>query len=372
MRLLVLGGGPAGLNAALQARELNAQVTLIEADRLGGTSINRGPAPVRTLARAARLIRDTHAWPTFGLRGPSPEVDLTATLANAGRVADYAHHEQRLSEHVAATGIELIEGVGPARFLDPHTVAVGDGRRWQADRIIIAVGGHPGRLPIAGAELALTYTDLRALTALPGRIAVIGGADTGCQLASILADFGCQVLLLEYAPRLVPRADQDISAALGAAFTRRGIEVVTGASAERLGRVDGGVEVHYQQADGSARRLVDAVFFAVGWPANLQGLELATASVAAERGRIPVNDWLQTNVPHIYAAGDVNGDSMLGAQRPPRRPPGRRERRARHPPPGRPRHRAHRQLHRPRIRQRRADRGPSARTLRLRGRRRPL
>ena len=84
MRLLVLGGGPAGLTAALQARELNAQVTLIEADRIGGTSLNRGPAPVRTLARAARLMRDTHAWPTFGLRGPAPEVDLAATLANAG------------------------------------------------------------------------------------------------------------------------------------------------------------------------------------------------------------------------------------------------------------------------------------------------
>lgn len=115
MRLLVLGGGPAGLNAALQARELNAQVTLIEADRLGGTSINRGPAPVRALARAARLMRDTRTWPTFGLRGPAPELDLAATLANAGRAADYAHDQQRLSEHVAATGIELIEGVGPAR-----------------------------------------------------------------------------------------------------------------------------------------------------------------------------------------------------------------------------------------------------------------
>ena len=232
-------------------------------------------------------------------------------MANAGRAADYAHNEQRLSEHVAATGIELVEGTGPARFLDPHTVAVGDGRRWQADRIILAVGGHPGRLPIPGAELALTYTDMRALTALPGRVAVIGGADTGCQLASILADFGCQTLLLEYAPRLIPRADQDTSAALDAAFTRRGIEVVTGASAERLVRVDGGVEVHYQQADGSARRLVDAVFFAVGWPANLEGLALATAGVAAERGHIPVNDWLQTNVAHIFAVGDVNGRSML-------------------------------------------------------------
>jgi pyruvate/2-oxoglutarate dehydrogenase complex dihydrolipoamide dehydrogenase (E3) component len=278
MRLLVLRGGPAGLNAALQGRELGAQVTLIESDRLGGTSINRGPAPVRTLARAARLVRDTQAWPAFVLRGAGPEVDLVATLANAGRVADYAHHEQRLSEYVAAAGIELVEGPGPARFVDPNTVAVRDGRTWQADRVIVAVGGHPGRLPIPGAELALTYTDLRALTALPGRVAVIGGADTGCQLASILADFGCQTLLLEYAPRLNPRADQDLSAALGAAFSRRGIEVVAGASAERLVRVEGGVEVHYQQANRPTRRLVDAVFFAVGWPADLEGRELAATA----------------------------------------------------------------------------------------------
>jgi hypothetical protein len=102
MRLLVLGGGPAGLNAALLGRELGAQVILIESDRLGGTSINRGPAPVRTLAGAARLVRDTQAWPAFGLRGPAPKVDLAATLANAGRVADSAHTGQRLSEHVAA------------------------------------------------------------------------------------------------------------------------------------------------------------------------------------------------------------------------------------------------------------------------------
>jgi pyruvate/2-oxoglutarate dehydrogenase complex dihydrolipoamide dehydrogenase (E3) component len=311
MRLLVLGGGPAGLNAALQARELNAQAVLIEADRLGGTNLNRGPAPVRTLARAARLVRDTQAWPMFGLRGSAPAVDLLAMLENAGRVADYAHHEQRLSEHVAATGVELAEGVGPARFVDPHTVAVADGRSWQADRIIIAVGGHPGRLPIPGAELALTYTDIRGLKALPGRVAIIGGADTGCQLASILADFGCQTMLLEYAPRLNPRADQDVSAELGAAFSRRGIEVVTGASAQRLERTEGGIQVHYQQADGPARRLVDAVFFAVGWPANLEGLELAAAGVAAERGRIPVNDWLQTNIDHVFAVGDVNGHSML-------------------------------------------------------------
>ena len=222
MKLLVLGGGPAGLTAALQARELNAEVTLIEAHRIGGTSLNRGPAPVRSLARAARLVRDTKSWPAFGLRGPGPELDLATTLENAGRVADYVHHERRLSEHLASAGIELVEDVGPAHFVDPHNVVVEDGRKWQADRIIIAVGGHPGRLSVPGAELGLTYTDIRGLTALPGRVAVIGGADTGCQLASIMADFGCQTVLLEFGPRLIPRADQDISSGLGVAFTAAG------------------------------------------------------------------------------------------------------------------------------------------------------
>jgi pyruvate/2-oxoglutarate dehydrogenase complex dihydrolipoamide dehydrogenase (E3) component len=132
----------------------------------------------------------------------------------------------------AGTGFLFVDAAGAVRELAQPAA----GRIWQADRIIIAVGGHPGRLPIPGAELALTYTDIRTLTALPGRVAVIGGADTGCQLASILTDLGCQTLLLEYAPRLNPRADQDISAGLGTAFTRRGIDVVTGASAERLAR----------------------------------------------------------------------------------------------------------------------------------------
>jgi dihydrolipoamide dehydrogenase len=105
----------------------------------------------------------------------------------------------------------MVEDAGPARFLDPHTVVLSDGRRWSADRIVIAVGGHPGRLSIPGAELALTYTDIRTLAALPKRVAITGGADTGCQLGSILADFGCEVLLIENAHRLNSRADADIS-----------------------------------------------------------------------------------------------------------------------------------------------------------------
>jgi dihydrolipoamide dehydrogenase len=140
----------------------------------------------------------------------------------------------RIGDRVRSSGIELVEDAGLARFLDPHTAGLSDGRRWSADRIVIAVGGHPGRLSIPGAELALTYTDIRTLAALPKRVAIIGGADTGCQLGSILADFGCEVLLIENAPRLNPRADVDISDGLAAAFVRRGIEVSTDADVQRL------------------------------------------------------------------------------------------------------------------------------------------
>ena len=210
----MLGGGPAGLSAALHARELGADVTLVEARLVGGTSLNEGPAPVRTLARSARLVRDSKSWERLGLRGDRPQIDIAAALASARRVADYVHEQQRMGEALRRHGIELIDGAGPAVFVDAHTVRVPGGRTFSGDAVIVAVGGRAGRLPIPGVELALTYENLRELTELPQSAAVIGGADTGCQLASILADFGVDVTLVEAGPRLVARADQDVSEAL--------------------------------------------------------------------------------------------------------------------------------------------------------------
>ncbi len=311
MKLIVLGGGPAGVSAALQARELNADVTLLESKQVGGTSINEGPAPVRTLARAARLVRDVASWETFGLNGVRPSIDLAAVLANADRVANYAHEKKHLAEYLRSTDIELIEGIGPAQFLDQHTVGVADGRTWQGDKIIIAAGGHGRVLPLPGAELGLTYSDIWALKQLPTRIAVVGGAATGCQLASILEDFGCEVYLLEFAPQLIPREDADIAVALADAFQKQNMTVITGAETERLKKVNDGIQLHYRRQNRPASLTVDAVFFAVGWPGNVDSLNLAAAQVLTEGSYIPVNDFLQSNVPHIFAAGDINGQSML-------------------------------------------------------------
>ena len=177
--------------------------------------------------------------------------------------------------------------------------------------MVIAVGGRASRLPIPGAELALTFEDVRSLRALPDRVCVIGAADTGCQLTSILADFGCRVSLLEYAPRIVPRADEDVSVELEQAFRARGIEVVTSAAAQQLEPLEPGVRVVYRTGDETRSVDVEAAFFAVGWPGNADLVDAAAAGVAIERGYVVVDDYLSTSVPHIFAAGDVDGHSML-------------------------------------------------------------
>ena len=148
--VLVVGGGPAGVTAALQARELGARVTVLEAAQVGGTSLNSGPAPVRTLARAARLARDWSSWAQFGLTGPAPVPDLPAVLANSERVARYAHDRKDLAGQIRRRGIDLIEHLGPVSFAGPHTMTAADGRTWTADRIVLAVGGHAAGLPIPG------------------------------------------------------------------------------------------------------------------------------------------------------------------------------------------------------------------------------
>ncbi len=297
--------------AALHARELGADVTLVEAKQVGGTSLNNGPAPVRTLARAARLMRDAKSWERLGLRGVSPQLDIAAALASARRVADYVHDQRRLADALSRRGIELVDGAGPSVFIDAHTVAVPDGREFRGDAVVIAVGGRAGRPPIPGVELALTYEDLPDLTALPASAAVVGGADTGCQLASILADFGSNMTLIEAGPRLVPHADQDVSAALADSFRGRGIAVQTSAQVERLERTAQRAAVHYRSDARQQSLDVDAVFLAVGWPGNADVIGAPEVGIDTERGYVKVDDTLRSSLPHVFAAGDVNGVSML-------------------------------------------------------------
>ncbi|HEY1303881.1 MAG TPA: NAD(P)/FAD-dependent oxidoreductase [Vicinamibacterales bacterium] len=311
MKVIVVGAGPAGLRAALRARELGASVTLIEAERLGGICFNKGPAPVRTLARAARLRHDARDFSTFGLRGSVPHVDIRAVIANATRVAAHANEDLHLTERVKDAGVEVIDRAGPAHFADRRSLELEDGRRMQGDRVVLAVGGCARKLPIPGHELALSFDDLWSLEALPSCALVVGGSATGCQLASILLDFGVDVALLEGADRLIPRSDVDISRGLEAAFVDRGMRVVTAARSTSIEAQGGHLRLAYEK-DGRSQRLdADAVFLAVGWPANTASLRLDVAGVDTRGPYIRTDEFLRTSVPDIFAAGDVNGLSML-------------------------------------------------------------
>ena len=307
----MVGGGPAGVSAALQARELGADVALLEADRVGGTNLNRGPGPVRTLARAARLAREWSSWERFGLEGPRPVPNLDAILANCIRVARYAHDKKDVAGLLRRSGIELDEQLGLVRFADPYSVRAGDGRSWRADRIVIAVGCRAAALPVPGGDLALTYEDIWSLKALPAEVTVIGGADTGCQMASIFADFGARVRLIEAGPRLVPFADASISAALARGFEAKGMQVITRASVQALEPSGEQVRIHFTRGGRAENATTEAVFAAVGWPANVQDLDLDAAGVTSDPRAVPVDDYLRTNVEHVFAVGDVNGRSKL-------------------------------------------------------------
>jgi pyruvate/2-oxoglutarate dehydrogenase complex dihydrolipoamide dehydrogenase (E3) component len=309
--VVVIGGGPAGVTAALRARELGASVALVERGRPGGTCTNDGCVPTRVLARAARLAREARQLDEYGLVGAEPRVDMAAVMARVQEKVDAVHAKKDLLGHLERSGATALIGAGAARFVDGHTVQVGDATRLEADTFIICAGGHPRRLPFPGAELAITHSDVWGLRELPRAVAVVGAAATGCQLASIFRAFGSEVTLLDAAPRILAGEDEELSRTVASCFREGGIAVVEGiAGVSEITRRAGGLRLVYER-EGRHEVDVDAVVLAVGWPGNVEGLGLEAAGVAVERGYIVTDDYLRTSRPHIFAAGDINGKMML-------------------------------------------------------------
>lgn len=310
--VLVLGGGPAGVTAALRARELGAEVTLIERGEFGGTCTNDGCVPTRVLARAARLVREARQYDDYGLVGEAPTVDFPRLLARAQETVYRIHEKKHLRQHLEDMGVATYANTGGARFADAHTLACADGRNFRAEKIILSAGGHARRILFPGSEYALTHSDVWSMTRLPRSIAIVGGAATGCQLGSVFDAFGVRVHLLEVGPRLLSVEDEAVSRGIMEAFEGRGISIISGIGGiERIERREGDLQLIYAQ-DGEQRTLdVEAVLLSVGWQANTEELGLAVAGVECERGYVRVDDSLQTTAPHIFAAGDITGRMML-------------------------------------------------------------
>ena len=310
--VVVVGGGPAGVVSALRARELGAQVTLVERAKMGGVCTNDGCVPTRVLAHAARLRREAEQFSDYGLDAPLPSLDFSRLMARAQQVIYQVHEKKQLLNHLHQAGVQVYEQAGQARFLDPHRLQIDGDRQLQASKFILCTGGRARRLPFPGAELALTHSEIWSLPALPNSLVIVGSAATGCQLASIFNAFGTRVTLLEKYERILAAEDPAVSSAVHAAFLRRGMQLFTSIDhIHSLSKTSRGLELAYV-INGETRTLqADAVILAVGWAGNSEHLNLTAAGVRHESGYIQVNDYMQTSASHIFAAGDITGRMML-------------------------------------------------------------
>lgn len=311
--VVIVGGGPAGVTAALRARELGADVALVERGRMGGTCTNDGCAPTRVLAKAARLMRDSQQFETYGLLLDAPvRVDFGQMLKRTQQVIYQMHEKKQLLAHLRDVGVTMYTGTGDAHFVDAHTLQTANGERISAEKMLLCVGGAPRHLPIPGAEYVNTHSDVWTMKQLPESVVIVGSGATGCQLASIFNTFGTQTTLMDIAPRILRTEDDLIAETVTAQFGEHGMNVVTGIDGiNRIEKTNDGLRMHYTEDDEDKTLTVETVIFAVGWPGNVDALRLENAGVERSGSYIQVNDSLQTSAPHIYAAGDITGRMML-------------------------------------------------------------
>ncbi|HXU66545.1 MAG TPA: NAD(P)/FAD-dependent oxidoreductase [Casimicrobiaceae bacterium] len=314
--VVVIGAGPAGIVAALRAGDLGARTALITRGEIGGMAAHDGPVPVRTLAHAARLIRDARQLGRYGIAVGEPALDYARLLSRVRAVVDDVREHAVLGRQLEAADVIVYEDAGATRFLDAHTLATERGPRLVADKIVICTGGVSRRLDVPGFELTATHSDAWSLTSIPASMIVLGAGATGVQVASIFNAFGTRVDLFQTGARILAKEDADVSRAVAEAFRRAGMGVHEAFGAvERFEKTSAGVRMVFGKH--GARDSLEAVLVvaAVGWTANTGALDLANAAVDTDaRGFIRVDAQLRTSARHVFAAGDVTGRLMLVPQ----------------------------------------------------------
>lgn len=299
--IIFIGAGPGAYEAAAAAAAKGCKVILIERDRLGGTCLNRGCIPTKCLCAAAATAMTVASAAEFGINVSSVELDYGKAASRIATVVD------QLSQGIASMlkDVEIIHG--EARLAPGRIVEV-NGEQLTADKIVIATGSAPARLPIPGAGLAVTSDDFLQLHELPQRIAIIGGGVIGLELASVAVAFGREVTVVEYCKEVLPPFDSDIAKRLRMSLTRRGIRFVTSAAVKSI---EPGLRVCYECRKGSDAIDCDLAVMAVGRRAVIpEGTAEAGIELDA-RGYIKVDDFMATSAEGVYAVGDVNGRNML-------------------------------------------------------------
>ncbi|MDP3177542.1 MAG: dihydrolipoyl dehydrogenase [Spirochaetaceae bacterium] len=303
--LIVVGGGPAGYVAAIRAASLGAKVVLAERDVLGGTCLNRGCIPTKSYLQTAEALLDARDWASRGIvLDSAPRIDMKAALACKNRAVMRLAGGVKILLESRAVGILH----GQAVLRGPGKVEVEGVGAIRARAVILAGGSLSTRLPIPGSESkrVLLSEEILALDYVPASLVVIGGGVIGVEIAQILSAFGCAVTIVELEERILPTLEAELSEVAQAALSRRGIAIHTGVAIRSIEEGPGGIELLL----GDGLKLeAELALLSVGRRPDLSCL--GDSGIAVDRGRVLVDERMATNLPGVFAPGDLNGLKML-------------------------------------------------------------
>ncbi|HEY5974862.1 MAG TPA: mercury(II) reductase [Geobacteraceae bacterium] len=309
--LIILGSGSTAFAAALRAQHHGAKVLMVEKSVLGGTCINWGCIPSKTLIHAALFNHEAGLGARLGLAIERHGVDFARLHAHQERVVQLLREERYLEVLKQMPGVAVIKGT--ARFMDNRTIEVND-RRYRSDRLLIAVGGYP-RIPAIPGLDGVDYLTSRSallIKTLPTSLVVIGGGVIAVELGQMFHRLGCRVTILEHGPRLLPSVEPVVAEALQTALAAEGVKVVTGVDCCSVAKVGDLSVVNAQVAGRPHEYTAEKLLLAVGTTPATAGIGLERAGVALDRhGFIIVDRQLRSSTPGIWAAGDVTGGMMI-------------------------------------------------------------
>lgn len=311
--LIVIGGGAAGLVSSYIAAMAKAKVTLVEAERMGGDCLNTGCIPSKTLLKSAKVAHQVTDAARFGVKAPSPEIDFPVVMRRV-RDAIAAIEPNDSVERYSGLGVECLQGY--ARFVDPWTVEVagtdGSTSRLTSRAFIVATGAAPMVPQLPGIEASGCLTSetlwdaMAERTHVPKRLVILGGGPIGCELAQAFQRLGSNVMLVEMADRLLLKEDTEAGELIAQRLTAEGVRVLTSHKAVRFE----GKSLTVDSQAGEAQLDYDDIIVAIGRRPRVTGFGLEEIGLV-ENGRIEVDPWLRTRMPHILVAGDVAGNQQL-------------------------------------------------------------
>ena len=308
--IIIIGAGPGGYEVAVEAAHKGLQVLVIEKNALGGTCLNEGCIPTKCLCHSAEVFDEVKEAAGLGVNVGEVCFDINAAMARKDTVLDGLR--AGIAGLMKTPGITFVEG--EAKFVagDAHKVVVGE-ETYEGKAVFIAVGSITKFLPIPGnhSSRVVTSKEMLQLTEVPKRLAIIGGGVIGLEFAAIYNSFGSEVTVVEYCKEILPAFDRDLAKRLRTSLKKKGITFEVGAAVTEVRDGETESTVVYEQKGKTKEVLADVVLMAVGRGANVAALNLEEAGIEFTPRGIVVDENMQTNVPGVYAVGDVNGLCQL-------------------------------------------------------------